>query len=407
MPQDELGSGNAPVLAVWCADRAAAGPVLQDLETGFTLEMCTSLREAGLAVQDGRDVVLLYQPFSAILQRAAENGIAPHTSLPDWEDQTRSVLALHRQNRRQVRLIDTSAARANPGALRAVFNLPEIAEKADDDDVTTRDALLGVLARHYLLDDPEGRVLSLALDAASVVLTPSTPGHSVSDAAFQDYCRQREDTGILRQQSHAMQAELTALHSDRDTLNATLESEKENAHRSEQRIAQLQSRGDTLEEELAQVREEAETAQQSALQIELLQAQTRAMQEELEAMAERNHEMEAEVQALKQGMENYQNRMADLREHQDGLGRRLAAKEQNLKAAGQMIVDLETYGQDQRQALARKAKSHEQTRAALDVAQSERDQIRADLERLVSSRSFRLTAPLRRVAALFARGGRS
>lgn len=405
MPQDEQGAGDAATLAVWCADREAAAPVLRALETRFSLTQCETLPEAGRAAGEGRDVVLLYQPLAAILHRTAEDGLTPQAALPDWQGQIRALLDLHRQNRRRIRLVDLSAARAHPDALRRAFDLPAPPEDARaEDDSTPQDTLLGFLAHHYLLDDPEERALSQALEAASVVLAPLVSGRAASDAAFQAYRRQREESGILRQQSRAMQEELSALHRDHDALEAA----RDTARRAEERITQLQSRGDTLEETLAQTREDSAAKEaQAVLQIELLQAQTRAMQDELEAMAERNHALEAEVQTLTRGLENYRNRMADLRDHQDGLGRKLAAKEQGLNTAAQTIAALETHNRDQYQALTRRNRDLDHTRAGLDAARAEQAALQGALDQLLNSRSFRLTAPLRRVMALFSGGGRS
>ena len=340
---------------------------------------------------------MLYQPLAAVLHRASEDGLTPQAALPDWQSRIRAVLDLHRQNRRRIRLVDISAARAHPEAFRKAFDLPGAPDISGEDDTAASDTLLGFLARHYLLDDPEGRALSQALEASSVVLAPLVSGRGASDAAFQAYRRQREESGLLRQQSRAMQEELATLHRDREILEETQDS----ARRAEERIAQLQSRGDALEDELAQARKDgADQQDQAALQIELLQAQTRAMQEELEAMAERSHEMEAEVQSLNQGMENYQNRMAEMREHQDGLGRKLAAKEQSLNAAGRTITELESYSRDQAQTLTRRTEDYNRLHA-------ERSALQGELEHLVNSRSFRLTAPLRRMVALLSGGGRS
>jgi len=397
MPQDEQGSGSVAALVVWCADHEAAAPVLQALGARFTLDHRTELQEAGRAARGGQDVLLLYQPLAAILHRAAEDGLSPQAALPDWQSRIRAVLDLHRQNRRRIRLVDISAARAHPEAFRKAFDLPGPPDRTEDDDTPASDTLLGFLARHYLLEDPEGRALSQALEASSVVLAPVVSGRGASDAAFQAYRRQREESGLLRQQSRAMQEELAALHRDHEALAEA----QDGARRAEERIAQLQSRGDALEDELAQARKDsADQQDQATLQIELLQAQTRAMQEELEAMAERNHEMEAEVQSLTLGMENYQSRMAEMREHQDGLGRKLATKEQSLTAAGRTIPELEAYSRDQYQTLTRRTKDHDRLHA-------ERSALQSELDRLMNSRSFRLTAPLRRMMALFSGGDRS
>ena len=167
----------------------------------------------------------------------------------------------------------------------------------------------------------------------------------------------------------------------------------------------MQGRSDALEAELGAAQAEAAAAAtQAALQIELLQAQTRAMQEELEAMAQRSQEMAAQVSQLNQGLESYQNRVSELRAHQAGLGRRLAAKEASLQTAGQRLGRAELYAAGLRATLVRAGQDQAAIRADLDASRAGLAEAEAEMRRLLGSRSFRVTAPLRRLMALFGRG---
>ncbi|MBY6069091.1 hypothetical protein KUW17_20275 [Leisingera aquaemixtae] len=128
--------------------------------------------------------------------------------------------------------------------------------------------------------------------------------------------------------------------------------------------------------------------QQDSLQeLELLQSQQRSMYEQMEGLYGEKLQLEQRLEQMRSGLEAYQALEARL----EGLTERLAAKEAALKEAGAVIAGLE-------QAAAGKAGEA----AAL---KQEAETLRAEIRRFEMSRSYRLTAPLRRLRRAL-RGGR-
>lgn len=115
---------------------------------------------------------------------------------------------------------------------------------------------------------------------------------------------------------------------------------------------------------------------------ELLQAQNRYMQEELEKLAARRAELEETAASVTR------------------LNTRLADKAASLAALDTAYARLEGV---QEQLAADKAR----TEAALTRARADLGAEQAALQRVLTSRTWRLTAPLRTLRALFARAGRS
>ena len=122
---------------------------------------------------------------------------------------------------------------------------------------------------------------------------------------------------------------------------------------------------------------------------ELLQAQNRAMQEELERLARRRTELETlagEVPVLRQ---------------------RAAEKAQSLAAADSLYRALEARAALLQEGQARLGDSNarlqgdlEQARQELEAGQARIAALEAEVGRFFTSRSYRLTAPLRRMRAV-------
>lgn len=330
-------------LVVWCADAAAAAPLLTAIGP---VDLRSELPAGSAEATAMPATLLLYLAPREVLCRAMTDGIAPAAALEAWRSDARALLALSRRDRRRVRLAEIGAARANPAAFAAALGLDAAPDPAPPDP---RDALLDLLAGQTLAGDATTRAMAAELEAASLDLTGGTGGASPDpEEAFRSLTDLRQETVLLRQQNRSMREEM-----------------------------------ETLAEGRAQ---DAETARRAALETELLQAQNRSMQEEMETLARGRLQLEQRLAQLNQGLESYQSQVGDLRDRQAALGRRLAEKEQGLLDAGRQIRDLEAYGAELRRAIAR--------------GQQERAAAEAELQRLLASRAWRLTAPLRRIRLL-------
>ena len=115
---------------------------------------------------------------------------------------------------------------------------------------------------------------------------------------------------------------------------------------------------------------------------ELLQAQNRAMQEELERLARRRVELEAEAAAL------------------PVLRQRGAEKDQSLAAADSMYRVLEARAGLLQEGKARLQDDLDRARQELAAGQARIAQLEEEAARFFASRSYRLTAPRRRMRAV-------
>ena len=143
--------------------------------------------------------------------------------------------------------------------------------------------------------------------------------------------------------------------------------------------------------EAGQLRSQVESAGRDRQEADLLKAQNRAMMDELESLARHSQQMQDRLTQTGQGLDSAQAQIATLEAALEALRRRTADKERSLLAAGRMIEEAELRAAG--------------LKTALERAEDKAATLRAELDRITASRSFRLTAPLRRMRALI--GGRS
>ena len=333
---------------VWSADPAGAAPLAALLDGA---EMVDRLPETP---GEGRLLILHLAPVAA-LARAMAAGSAPAAAAGDWARDTAALLRLHRAARRQVRLAELSAARANPGAFAALAGVEPPETPLPEPEV--EDPVLCLLAQRLILGDARLAALAAELEAASADLT--------------------EGQGLAGDDPAAAWRAHGARTPDPAGAQAA-----------------------------ARARGEAD----------LLKAQNRAMMEELESLARRRQQLEERLAQTGQGLESFKAQVAELNTAMAALRERMAQKEQALHEAGAQVVEAEArlatlkgdLDRARNDAGARigALEAEAQTRAeALAAAEAEAAGLRAEIERIVSSRSFRLTAPLRRMRALI--GGRA
>lgn len=381
MAQDDTGA-QSPSLAVWCADPDAAAPLLAALDTAPL-----PLRPT---VADGPLLLLCLAPTQS-LTRALAAGTAPAEALAAWRTETDAILRLARTARRRVHLADLAAALARPEALWTALGLPGRAPEAAA-PAPGAEPILTLTAQRLLLGEAATRARVAELQAACLDLgdpAGATPDPAPGAAALTAWRSQQAEAEVLRAQSAALQGELaglaaarTAADRERAALDIALEAARAEA---------------------------AEAAEAGAAQIDLLGAQIAAMQTELETIARARQQMEARLEQMGQGLDSHQRRIDDLEGEVARRTARLAEKDGALAAAARRLAELETATGARDRDRQTEAK---RLRTALTGAQAETTRAetalagaRAELARVMTSRSYRMTAPLRRLRALFG-GGR-
>ena len=357
-PPEAVEAADRPPLVVWCADAEAAAPVLRALEHRFDI----ALRATLPAAAEDTGMLLLYASPAGVLREAMATAGDPDAALAGWRRQMQRILDLNRRDRRRIRLADQSAALRHPDRFCACLDLPDSAvwpaAAHDSDDI------LLLLARQMLQGESAGSTVMRELEAASLVLAGADgPGGAENGAAARAYRSLIRTTEGLERQNRAMQTEIDALGEAKEALTREIEGSRDAARQAQ---AAAESR--------------------AALQVDLLQAQNRAMQEEMETLTQRRQQLEQRLDQLNQGLESYQAQITELQNRQAGLARKMAGKERGLQAAGERVQELETLVT--------------QLRDETDRTRRARSETQHRLEQVLRSRSYRLTAPLRRMRAL-------
>ena len=333
-------------LIIWSTDAQAAEPLIALLETGGALDLCDDLPDPAQVKTGSKAPEMLLLCFAPVqtLCRAMAQGTPPSAALEDWRTQAQAMLAVNRRNRRRVHILDMALVTSDPVAALGRFGLKDAAglpETAQETTQETPDEVLVLLAQRCLAQDAGARALAAEMAA---LMAQSAPTDSDPDAAFQAYretCWAREEAELLREQVPSMLEEADLL-------------------RTQMRL--------TLEE------------------MELLQQQNRAAQNEAMTQGENALHLEQRVAQLSQGIESYQAQLETAQITAAGLGKKVAEKDRAMQEASAMLRDLETRTNELTDALAQ--------------ARSERFEMAHRVQQLETSRSYRLTAPLRRMRAL-------
>lgn len=323
-------------------------------------------------------------------------GTAPGVALERWMDFARAVLAVNRRNRRRVHVLDITRTLGDPASLLARFGVK--APKLEPEIDTPLDPVLALLAQRCLDGNAAARALAGELEAVMADSGAASgadggadggqmPGDD-PDAAYQawrDAGRARQEAsqvaGLLRTQMSLMQEESDLVQAQGHAAEAELQGLSENALLLEQRLAQM-SEG-----------------------MASYQAQLDQQQAEKAHMAGKLGEKEAALTAageLMRGLEAQATELnAALSQSNAALSQSNAALSQSNTALSQSTT-----------ALARTESELNQTRTTLGAVEADRagvlhhrDALQARIQKLETSHSYRVTAPLRALRALFANKG--
>lgn len=400
-------------LIVWAAEAEVAAPIVAELRQGGELELLEELAEVPANPTDWPDagILLLYLSPAETLCRAMRAGLEPSSAIADWQLQAQQILTLNRRNRRRVQLLDIGMVRAHPAEFRRHFQL---AGGGTMEPLPQQDEILMLIARQLLLGDSQVKRLSNELDAISLMFGSDSGGEGAElDIVFREYGRLREmleeadaqsarhlelETELAQAQEQLVggrrewEATLAAARAEGQQAQREAELFQDRAGAAQDELEALTRRRQELERELELVKTESQRATREG---ELLQAQALFMKQELEQSVVEREQLEQRLQQLSQGMESYQAQLAGLEAERLALQRRAGEKERSLSAAGVSLRDMEAQLDHVRHALAGvEAKWKEAARMA-EERQELLEETDRETHKLLSSKSFRLTAPLR------------
>jgi hypothetical protein len=378
-------------LIIWVRPETEAALIaerLQQIAAGsderVKVEICPDPDTAqALLRSDGAAILCqIYTSPERFLSRAVRDGDNLKAALGKWMDEARKMLALHRQNRGRSLLFEALhlCRYSDTGLARLGFSSGSVILNTALEDVPQGAPLQWLIAQAHLQSRPDVVDLREELDASAQLLSNDAalvPPLS-AELALQDY--------------RAQALRFAEVKEERDSAK-------------NQTLASLES----LKVLRAEAASKDLSLQARATEIEALRA-------ERDSLSARVAERDASLQARAAEIDG-------LRAERDNLSARLAEREASLKARAVEIDGLRTdlVGKDAalgavRKDISRVSKERDlgfKTRdgriadlnEAVKKEQGQVQALEAEIERIMNSRSIRITAPLRRLWALF--GGRS
>lgn len=318
-------------------------PALQSVQAHLEAEVLSDGKAAAakLAADPALRLVVLYEgPLTALVEAMAQ-GTLPSEALGAWRLAARETLALIRQNRGRVLVLETGDIARHPEAACSLLELPADAFDGafGTSEASAKDeAIFRILARNALQSDLVALDLAEELEASCQDLSNGKDRAETDyDIVFQDY---RQATASAAEDTDmSWQAKLEPL-------------EKTN---------------------------------------KILLSQISVMQDELASLYNQRDQLQQRINQLNHGLDSYQAQIGEV-EHQVAVGKdRLGEKNHQIEALAHQMRALIAQASD--------------LRPRLEKAQAETRAKQQQIDGIMRSKSYRLMAPLRRIRAATIRRG--
>lgn len=379
-------------------------------EECVNVEICPD-PETARAMLRSDDAAILCQVYTSperFLSQAVRIDGDLEAALGTWAEEARDMLALHRQNRNRSLLFEAVhlCRYSDTGLTRLGFSSGSVTLSTALEDLFMSTPLPGLIAQAHLHSRPAAVELREELDASAQLLSNDVtlvPPLS-ADLALQDYRAQ-----ALRL-AEAEQERDTA----KDQIRTSLESLKALRTECASKDASLRAR----EEELDGLRAERDGLDAQA---SIALRHVRVREEDIERLQAERDNLEAQVTERDASLRAREEAFERLQTERDGLGARVAERDASLRARQKEIESLQAdlAGKEAalgatRQDISRVSKERDLgfgkrdgRIADLDRTLQERQDhvqvLEAQIEQIMTSRSMRVTAPLRHLRALFSR----
>lgn len=397
MPDPLTPSAAGLVLTAADADLAAAvlaalsGPATAPDTAPLAAEVVT-LAEAEAVLQSGTapHLVLVFRGAAQAVARALVAGVAPESALATWLAGAEELLLLSRRHRRHSSVLEATAALALPVpamaalASRSGVRLPAPSLAATRVDPAPPSPLFWLTARLVLSQSERAQAVQTELDALALPLGIAEPDlGAVLQTCLADAAQGGRDLATARHQAATAADELMAATAERDRHfqemgRLTLE---------------LQSRDDEF------ARREADWRVDKDKERRLLLEQMFDLESRCESDFKALRTAEDKLAAMQDGAADLSRQVADLERSRAALDQEIltgrghiATLEAALDDAQTRIEAAEADRALLNSELDQAGAVHQQDRAHL---LSEVDRIRAELDRVYNSRSWKVTAPLR------------
>lgn len=396
------------------------------------------------ALEAGKPCATIWRDPSDMLAEALASGQPPGPVLETWQETASALLALFRRNRRRLVLLSEAALASDDPETRVQLHdrlglsggpgLPAAPARATGEDLPRLLAWLAVPQLDQL------RPLLSELEASSIfcprpAFDPARlegAGHRLS----QDHERQSLLTDQLRLDQRARETDLTEIRRQSqaaETRNKELAAQNETLRSKidaqQKQIAQLQQQATALTAERdrngAEVKARQTALEESQKQIAELQKQAtmlttdrdRQGTEETGLLRDQIRFMQQALDALAQERDSKQSELAELVLNSDrAVSKALAEARMAAEARARAEAELaEAYGERDR--LYYEAEQLEETRAHVDrmaedlatlhatliARENDLAEMRSSAAAILTSNSWKVTAPLRRVSLMLGR----
>lgn len=396
------------------------------------------------ALEAGKPCAAIWRDPSDMLAEALASGQAPGPVLETWQETAGALLALFRRNRRRLVLLSEAALASDDPETRAQLHdrlglsggpgLPAAPARTTGEDLPRLLAWLAVPQLDQL------RPLLSELEASSIfcprpAFDPARP-EGAGLRLSQDHERQSLLTDQLRLDQRARETDLTEIRRQSqaaETRNKELAAQNETLRSKidaqQKQIAQLQQQATALTAERDRKNVEVKTLQtrlaEGQKQIAQLQKQATVLTadrdrqgtEKTGLLRDQIRFMQQALDALAQERDSKQSELAELALNSDrAVSKALAEARMAAEARARAEAELsEAYGERDR--LYREAEQLEETRAHVDrmaadlatlhatliARENDLAEMRSSAAAILTSNSWKVTAPLRRVSLMLGR----
>ncbi len=348
------------------------------------VEICPDPQTAEAMLRsDGAAITCqIYTSPERFLSRAVRDGGDLKAALGTWADEARKMLALHRQNRGRSLLFEALhlCRYSDTGLARLGFSSGSVILSATLEEEPQGSPLQWLIAQAYLQSRPDVVDLREELDASAQLLSndASLVPPLSAELALQDY---RAQALRLAEAQHERD-------SAKSQTQASLESLKVLRAETASQEASLEARAAEIEALRA---ERYSLSVRLAEQDESLQARA----EEIEALRTERGSLNARLAEQDASLQARAAEITSLRTDLAGLNAALGAVQKDINRVSKER-DLGFKKRDGRIA---------ELNEALKTGKGQVQALEGEIQRIMNSRSIRITAPLRRLWALFGRGG--
>lgn len=247
---------------------SGAGPVLQVVDDG------AEAAASRISGAEGAHLLLCYRAPIFVLAESLAQGRPPAEALAEWMTEAESLLAICRQNRRRLTLVEATLATRNQLAFVERLNqrlglslaLPSAGKSGEHVDPNP---VFLLIADHTVRTDAEVRQMAAELEATAIPITPAQallPDAAAACSAYGDqraasedgskikFDELKEENDLLLLQLHQVQEELEAYYLETHGSEGKLQQSEQRCKELEKECRAAKAKSAALDSKIAKMR---------------------------------------------------------------------------------------------------------------------------------------------------------